>query len=204
VWPPHDGYLAGLRDLCDAAGAYLIFDEVITGFGRLGHWFAAQRFDVLPDFQTFAKAVTSGYVPLGGVIVGPGPRAALESDPEFVLTHGFTYSGHPLAAAAGLKNLEILDREDLVGRALVIEAKFDAGLRAIGADGRLSEIRGVGGMWGVTMPDGVDEAAVSADMRERGVLARPAYGHLVFCPPLVTTDDELDAILGAFDAALPG
>jgi len=203
VFPPQDGYLEGLRELCDAAGAYLIFDEVITGFGRLGTWFAAQRFGVLPDLQTFAKAVTSGYVPLGGVIVGPGPRAALEADPDYVLTHGFTYSGHPLAAAAGLKNLEIMEREDLVARGLVIESKFDKGLHTIGAGGRLSDIRGVGGMWGVTTPDGVDEAVVSAEMRDRGVLARPAYGSLVFCPPLVTTDDELDAILGALDAALP-
>ena len=111
VYPPPDGYLQSLRKLCDQHGAYLIFDEVITGFGRTGSWFAAHHYGVSPDFATFAKGVTSGYIPLGGVFVGIAPTAALETDPDFVLMHGFTYSGHPTACAAGLKNLEIMRRE---------------------------------------------------------------------------------------------
>ncbi len=110
IYPPVDGYLAGLRKLCDQHGAYLVFDEVITGFGRLGSWFAAHHYGVRPDLVTFAKAVTSGYQPLGGVFVGAAPRAALESDPDFFLRHGFTYSGHAAACAAGLANLQILAR----------------------------------------------------------------------------------------------
>ena len=90
IYPPPDGYLTSLRRLCDQHGAYLIFDEVITGFGRLGSWFASHHYDVRPDLVTFAKAVTSGYQPLGGVFVGPAPRAALESDQDFFLRHGFT------------------------------------------------------------------------------------------------------------------
>ena len=100
--PAADGYLQALRKLCDQHGAYLVFDEVITGFGRLGTWFAAHHYGVTPDLVTFAKAVTSGYLPLGGVFVGAAPRAALEADPAFFLRHGFTYSGHAAACAAGL------------------------------------------------------------------------------------------------------
>ena len=202
VWPPPDGYLAGLRQLCDDNGAFLIFDEVITGFGRVGTWFAAARYGVVPDMITFAKAITSGYVPLGGVIVGETVREPLEADPEFVLHHGYTYSGHPTAAAAGLKNIEILEREGLLERAGVIEERLGAGLREIGREGRLAAVRGVGGMWAVETPPGVEVTAVTARMRSLGVLARAAYGNLIFCPPLVTTDDQLDTILGALDASL--
>ena len=202
VWPPPDGYLAGLRELCDDNGAFLIFDEVITGFGRLGTWFAAERYGVVPDMITFAKAITSGYVPLGGVVVGETVREPLESDPEFVLHHGYTYSGHPTAAAAGLMNLEILEREGLLERAGVIEERLGAGLHHIGRDGRLAAVRGVGGMWAVETPPEVEVTAVTARMRALGVLARAAYGNLILCPPLVTADDQLDAILGALDASL--
>ena len=202
VWPPPDGYLAGLRQLCDDNGAFLIFDEVITGFGRVGTWFAAARYGVVPDMITFAKAITSGYVPLGGVIVGETVREPLEADPEFVLHHGYTYSGHPTAAAAGLKNIEILEREGLLERAGVIEELLGSGLHHIGRDGRLAAVRGVGGMWAVATPPEVEVTAVTARMRPLGVLARAAYGNLIFCPPLVTTDDQLDTILGALDASL--
>jgi adenosylmethionine-8-amino-7-oxononanoate aminotransferase len=202
VWPPPDGYLAGLRQLCDDNDAFLIFDEVITGFGRLGTWFAAERYGVVPDMITFAKAITSGYVPLGGAIVGETVREPLEADPEFVLHHGYTYSGHPTATAAGLKNVEILEREGLLERAGVIEERLGAGLHDIGGDGRLAAVRGVGGMWAVATPPGVEVTAVTTRMRSHGVLARAAYGNLIFCPPLVTTDDQLDTILGALDASL--
>ena len=99
-------YLAALREWCDRMGAYLIFDDVICGFGRLGAWWGADHFGVRPDMVTFAKGVTSGYLPLGGVVVGPAVRAPLESDAEFVFKHGYTYSGHPLSAAAALANLD--------------------------------------------------------------------------------------------------
>ena len=95
IFPPTDGYLAALRKLCDQHGAYLIFDEVITGFGRLGTWFGAHFYDVQPDMITFAKSVTSGYQPLGGVLVGPAVHQPLAADPNFILRTGFTYSGHP-------------------------------------------------------------------------------------------------------------
>ncbi len=100
VYPASVEYLRGLRKLCDETGALLIFDEVITGFGRLGSWFASEYYGVVPDMITFAKAVTSGYQPLGGVIVGPRVRDALEADPDFILRHGYTYSGHPASCVA--------------------------------------------------------------------------------------------------------
>ncbi len=204
VWPPRDGYLAGLRALCDEHGAFLVFDEVITGFGRLGSWFAAQRFGVLPDLITFAKAVTSGYVPLSGVVVGPRVRAALERDATFVLRHGFTYSGHPVAAAAGLKNLEILEREGLLASAGRIAARLGGALRRLHEEGRVVDARGDGGMWAVTPPPGVDENAVAAKMLAGGVIARPVSGHLTFCPPLVIDDVQLDRVVDVLTDALGG
>lgn len=195
VFPPPDGYLHGLRELCDANGAFLIFDEVITGFGRLGTWFAAQRFGVQPDLITFAKGVTSGYVPMGGVIVGEAVRQRLEADEDFVLTHGYTYSGHPVAAAAGLKTLEIMERDDLLARVPMIEERLGGGLVGMGEAGLLPAVRGIGGMWAVETPAGLDATLVAERMRSRGVIARPAYGSLIFCPPLVITEAQLDETL---------
>ena len=135
VWPPEPGYLEGLRRLCDENGALLIFDEVICGFGRLGHWWGAQHYGVTPDLATFAKGVTSGYVPLGGVMLGPTVRAVLEADDSRVLRHGFTYSGHPSACAAALANLEIIRDENLAARAPDIGEVLSDGLGQLVADG---------------------------------------------------------------------
>ncbi len=106
VWPPAPGYLEGLRALCDEHGAHLVLDEVITGFGRLGSWFGGQHFGVQADLTTFAKGVTSGYVPLGGVLLAPSVHEPLSADPAFVLRHGYTYSGHATACAAALACLD--------------------------------------------------------------------------------------------------
>jgi putrescine---pyruvate transaminase len=193
VYPPTDGYLAGLRDLCDTQGAWLIFDEVICGFGRLGHWFGAQRYDVRPDLITFAKGITSGYVPLGGVVVGPAVLAAFAHDPGFVLRHGNTYSGHPAACAAGLANLAIVRREGLVERVPAIGKRLSAGLRAVADDGAVAEVRGDGAVWAVGLHPGADASAVRDAMLAHGVIARPIGTDTIsFCPPLVITDDEID------------
>ena len=128
VFPPPDGYLAGLREVCDESGALLIFDEVITGFGRLGSWFGSHHYDVTPDMITFAKAITSGYLPLGGVIVGQKVRGWFEDDPGYMLTHGGTYGGHPTCCAAGIANLTLMRAEDLPARAAAAGARLRAGL----------------------------------------------------------------------------
>jgi putrescine aminotransferase len=202
VWPPGEGYLEGLRDLCDAYGAYLIFDEVITGFGRLGTWFAAQHFGITPDLITFAKAVTSGYIPLGGVIISDGVRDTLEADPEFVLRHGFTYSGHPVACRAGLVNLDILEREGLLDRVAQIDSIFRERLGPLLDGGTIGALRGVGGMWAVGMPPGVAETDVFQRMLGHGVIARPVPGAITFCPPLVITDEQLHTVVDVLERSL--
>lgn len=205
VWPPEEGYLASLRRLCDQHGAFLIFDEVITGFGRLGEWFAADHYGVIPDLTTFAKAVTSGYQPLGGVFVGQAVRQRLEPEAGFRLATGYTYSGHATACAAALANLAIIEREGLIGRATEIGARLGAGLQAIANDGLVDHARGAGAMWAIgTHPDQHADH-VRARMLEQGVIVRAIADHSVtFCPPLVTTDAQVDQIIDALAGAVAG
>ncbi len=205
VFPPTDGYLAELRRLCDRHGALLVFDEVITGFGRLGHWFAADRFGVTPDITTFAKAVTSGYQPLGGVFVGATVRDALESDPSYLLRHGYTYSGHAAACAAGLANLDILEREDLVERAATIGPRLGAGLTALAADGVIDHARGDGAVWAAGLRPDQDAMAIRDRMLDGGVVTRAIGADtLTFCPPLVITEGQVDRIVDVLAKAAAG
>src|SRR5216684_3579811 len=146
VLPAPKGYLQRLRAICDKYGILLIFDEVITGFGRLGFAFAAERYGVIPDIVTFAKGITSGTVPMGGAIVRTPVYEAFMAGPEHVieLFHGYTYSAHPLACAAGLATLDLYGREKLFGRARALEPKFaDAAMTLRGLPGVL-DIRTVG------------------------------------------------------------
>ena len=198
VWPSSTEYLAQLRRICDDNGAYLIFDEVITGFGRLGTWFGAQYYGVTPDMITFAKGVTSGYQPLGGVITNGAVNNALLADPAFFLRTGYTYSGHATVCAAALKNLEIMERENLLERATHVGARIEDGLRALTNDRTLTGYRGAGAIWAGKLPDGMDATAVRDAMIRRGVIARAIPGVIAFCPPLVITDDELNTVLDVF------
>lgn len=205
VWPPEEGYLEALRRLCDQHGAFLIFDEVITGFGRLGEWFAAQHYGVTPDLTTFAKAVTSGYVPLGGVIVNGAVRSALESDPAYKLTHGYTYSGHAAACVAALTNIDIIERDGLLARARHIGQRLGDGLASLAADGLYAGHRGVGAMWALATKPGQDAVDVRERMLERGVIVRPIADHsITMCPPLVISDDQLDHLVDALAASAEG
>ena len=202
VYPPVEGYLEGLRRLCDEHGALLIFDEVICGFGRLGTWWGSQRYGVQPDLTTFAKAVTSGYLPLGGVVVAPAVRAMLEADSSLVLRHGNTYSGHPSACAAALVALDITRREGLIDRADKIGARLAAGLRSLLDDGKVADVRGDGAVWAVGFDD-VDAVAVRDEMLPLGVIARPIGNATIsFCPPLVIADEDLDRCVEALERAL--
>ncbi len=203
VYPPTDGYLAEARRLCDQHGALLIFDEVITGFGRLGTWFAADHVGVTPDLTTIAKGVTSGYQPLGGVIVGQRVRDALESDPDFILRHGYTYSGHPTACAAALANIDIIEREHLLDAARRLGGRLEAGLRALEADGAVDHVRGEVAVFGVALHAHHDAMAVRDRMLELGVITRAIGTDTVtFCPPFVTTDDQVDRIVDTLATAL--
>ena len=198
VWPATREYLEALRRLCDDNGAYLIFDEVITGFGRLGEWFGATYYGVTPDMITFAKGVTSGYQPLGGVITGPAINAALTADPTFFLRHGYTYSGHATVCAAALKNIEIMKREQLVQRAQHVGQRIEAGLAALSLDGTLTGYRGAGAIWAGKLPDTLDATVVRDAMITKGVIARSIPGVIAFCPPLVITDAQVDTMLDVF------
>jgi adenosylmethionine-8-amino-7-oxononanoate aminotransferase len=205
VWPPPPGYLEGARKLCDQHGAFLIFDEVISGFGRMGSWFAANHYSVTPDMLCFAKGVTSGYQPLGGVYVGKAVREALESDPNFFLRHGYTYSGHSSVCAAALTNLAIIEREGLIERAKSIGARLAQGLGALAADGTIDHVRGDGAVWAAGLKPDQNSVAIRDRMIELGVIARAINTDTVaFCPPLVATDEELDTMIDTFAQGATG
>ncbi|MDQ3538905.1 MAG: aminotransferase class III-fold pyridoxal phosphate-dependent enzyme [Actinomycetota bacterium] len=203
VYPPVVGYLQGLRRLCDEHGAWLILDEVICAFGRLGSWWGAERFGVRPDLVTFAKAVTSGYVPLGGVVIGGPVRRVLESDPALVLRHGHTYSGHPTACAAGLAALAITRREGLLDRASKIGERLASGLRSLADDGLIAEARGDGAVWAAGLHPDTDAVQVRDRMLTTGVITRPiGTATLSFCPPLVISDDDVDRCVTSLETAI--
>lgn len=196
VFPPQPGYLEALRERCDRVGAFLVFDEVICGYGRLGSWFGAQHFGVEPDMITFAKAITSGYQPLGGVIVGPKVREVIESQPAFIFRHGYTYSGHPTACAAGLANLAIMEREGLVARAKTMGARLEAGLRSLVDGEKVAHVRGGVAVWALGLTPACDAMKLREAMLVEGVIGRPiGPATVAFCPPLVTTDAEVDEII---------
>ena len=146
VLPPPKGYLEKLRAICDRHGILLIFDEVITGFGRLGYAFAAERYGVIPDMIVFAKGITSGSVPMGGVIVREGIYDAFMRGPEHVieLFHGYTYSAHPLACAAGLATLDLYRDEKLFARAKALEPLFAEAAMTLKSLPGVLDIRTVG------------------------------------------------------------
>jgi len=204
VLPAPKGYLGRLRAICDKYGILLIFDEVITGFGRLGHAFAAERYGVLPDIVTFAKGVTSGTVPMGGAIVRAPIHAAFMRGPEntIELFHGYTYSAHPLACAAGLATLDLYRREGLFERARALEAKFaDAAMSLRGLPNVL-DIRTVGLVAGIDLaskPERFGErggAAMESAFRDHGLVIRVTGDTIALTPPLIVGAAEIDEIFG--------
>ena len=197
---PPDGYLAGLRRLCDQHGSLLIFDEVICGFGRTGQWFASQTFDVTPDMITFAKGVTSGYLPLSGVIISEALNNELVSDEAAKLMHGYTYSGHPTAAAAAIANLEVIESENLVAEARRIGDQMHAGFSALLGDETINSFRGIGGIWACEI--GKDAIPVRDMMINNGVVCRGIGEAVAFCPPLIITDDEIGQIFDTLSEVL--
>jgi adenosylmethionine-8-amino-7-oxononanoate aminotransferase len=204
VFPPSEGYLAGLRSLCEDCGALLLFDEVITGFGRLGSWFGSHHYGVTPDVTTFAKAVTSGYLPLGGVVVGPRLREWLEADPSYLLAHGNTYGGHPTCCAAGVANLELMRAEDLPARAAAAGARLRAGLEGLRGVSGVADVRGEGLMQAIGLQEPLTAGPFTEALLARGVIGRglPYANSVAFSPPLIISDDEVDELVGATAAVL--
>jgi putrescine---pyruvate transaminase len=211
VIPPQDGYFAGLAQLCRQFDVLLIADEVITGFGRTGQWWGSQRYGFEPDMITFAKAITSGYVPLGGVVVGPRVRAPFwdEPIPGAVFRHGYTYSGHATACAAAMANLDIMEREDLVGRVRALEPVVEREVGRLASSPLVGEVRTVGLTACVELsaearaanPGAVD--AVVGAAKRHGVLTRNIRGvGLQFSPAFVISEDDIARVAEGFDAAL--
>src|SRR5580658_769766 len=202
VLPAPQGYLQRLRTICDRHGILLIFDEVITGFGRLGHAFAAERYGVTPDLLCFAKGVTSGTVPMGGVIARQSIYDAFMRGPEHTieLFHGYTYSAHPLACAAGLATLDLYRDENLFDRAAALEPLFaDAAMGLKGLPGVL-DIRTVGLTAGIDLasrPDAFGARACEAMDRafqDEGVMIRITGETLALTPPLIVSESQIGEI----------
>lgn len=211
---PPDGYFRRMREICDRHDVLLVVDEVITGFGRLGKRFGIERFAVTPDMISFAKGVTSGYLPLGGVILRDEIFATLIAQgPDFALHHGFTYSGHPVACAAALANLDILEDEKLIARVAKLEPYFRARLEALRRHPIVGDVRVAGLMGAVelvrdrtTKTSFTAAEAVPARVRAaclaRGVILRASVENVSVCPPFIIKRRELDFLLDTLDAAL--
>ena len=203
VLPPPVGYPERLRAICDAHGILLIFDEVITGFGRLGAPFAAQHFGVVPDLMTTAKALTNGVLPMGAVlasrmvhdaIVQAGPDGAIE------FFHGYTYSGHPVACAAGLATLDIYRREGLLTRVGDLAADWESALHSLADAPHVTDIRNIGLMAGIDLAPrpgapGARGYEVLLGMLEAGVLVRASADTIALSPPLIVSTAEIDRIV---------
>jgi adenosylmethionine-8-amino-7-oxononanoate aminotransferase len=210
VYPPPPGYLEAARAACRETGVLFVADEVITGFGRCGAWFASGRFELEPDLITCAKGITSGYLPMGAVIAAPWVAEPFWAPGAGVWRHGYTYSGHATGAAAALANLDILEGEDLCGRALELEGALVETLRDLEHHELVEEVRGgLGLLAAVNLRRDLVEAdaalpgRVGMACREAGLLIRPLVGGaLAVSPPLVITRVEIDELASRFRAGL--
>ncbi|HLO34670.1 MAG TPA: aminotransferase class III-fold pyridoxal phosphate-dependent enzyme [Candidatus Deferrimicrobium sp.] len=211
VYPPEEHYWPEINRLCREHDVLLIADEVITGFGRTGRLWGTQRYGIEPDLITFAKGVSSGYVPLGGVLVGERVRAPFWDDdvPGAVFRHGYTYSGHAGAAAAAMANLDIIEGEGLVARVAALEPVLDREVRRLERAPGIGEVRTVGLTAAVAFSPavlaadpGLPERVVTAALRH-GVATRVLRGHaLQVSPPFVITEAEITTMVGGLGAAL--
>ena len=203
VLPPPKGYLERLRAICDKHGILLIFDEVITGYGRLGHAFAAERYGVVPDMITFAKGITSGAVPMGGVVVRKGIYDAFMKGPEHVieLFHGYTYSAHPLACAAGLATLDVYRDEGLFERARKLEKPWAQAAMGLKGLPNVVDIRTIGLAAAIDLASRSDAFGQRAcEVMERafhevGAMLRITGDTIALSPPLIVSPDQIGEIV---------
>jgi len=210
VYPPPDGYLDAVREICRGSGVLFVADEVITGFGRCGDWFASGRFGLEPDIITCAKGITSGYLPMGAVIAAPWVAEPFWAKGAGMWRHGYTYSGHAAVSAAALANLDIMEREDLCGAGLRLEQELGDAMAPLAEHELVAEVRaGVGVLAAVQLrPDLVSEdptlaARVGKECRRAGVFVRPLVdGAIAVSPPLIVGDAELKELAEGFRAGL--
>jgi putrescine aminotransferase len=205
VMIPPEGYLERVQEICREREVLLVLDEVITGFGRTGWWFATERFGLSPDLITVAKGITSGYLPLGGVIASPRVAEPFWAEgTQHMFRHGFTYSGHATACAVGLANLDVIEREGLLERVRALEPVLSEALAPLADHPAVAEVRsGVGLLGAVELKDPSKLSAVIDAAYERGVLVRGIRGvALQVSPPFVVTEDELTTAARVFGEAL--
>ncbi len=195
--PP--GYLQGLAELCRRHGALFVADSVIAGFGRLGTWYGIDRFDVRPDMITFAKGVTSGYLPLGGIVVGGRVAEPFWTRGGLWFRHGQTYSGHPTCCVAAQANLDIIEREGLLDRGRELEVEMASALGTLEGHELVGGIRaGIGTLGAVAFEAGALAehpdlpARTFSAARERGLFVRPLGDAVALSPPLIATREEID------------
>jgi beta-alanine--pyruvate transaminase len=207
---PPQGYLKRLREICDRHGILLIFDEVITGFGRTGAPFAAQEFGVTPDLLTLAKGMTNGCVPMGGVLVSKSVYDSFMQGPDGIeLFHGYTYSAHPVACAAGLATLDIYQREGLLTRARSLAGKWEDAAHALKGLPHVIDVRNYGLILGLELAPiagkpGARAFEVYTKCFERGLLVRQTADILALSPPLIVTAEQIEEMFGTLSDVLRG
>jgi putrescine---pyruvate transaminase len=210
VYPPPEGYLASVREICRRHDVLFIADEVITGFGRTGAWLASERFALDPDMITTAKGLSSGYAPIGAVIVSaPVAEPFWRPGSQEIFRHGYTYSGHPTSCAIALANLDLIEREQLVARVADLEPVLASTLAPLAAHELVAEVRaGTGLLAAVEIAEDARTAdpglgaRLVAEIRDRGVITRLLRGvALQISPPFVITEAEIARIAEVFAAA---
>jgi len=209
VLVPPQGYLERLRAICDKHGILLIFDEVITGFGRLGSPFAANHFGVVPDLMTVAKGLTNGCVPMGAVFARRFIHDAFMNGPEHLVEffHGYTYSGHPLACAAALGTLDTYAEEGLLTRAASMASSFENAVHSLSALPNVIDVRNIGLVAGVELAPIAGEPGKRAfqvflDCWENGLLVRTTGDTVALSPPLIVDHQHIDQMIGTLANAI--
>ncbi|HWV23060.1 MAG TPA: aspartate aminotransferase family protein [Thermomicrobiales bacterium] len=212
VHVPSPKYWQMLRDICDRHGVLLIADEVINGFGRTGTMFACEQMGIVPDIMTFAKGLTSGYAPMGGAIVGPKVFEVFESQKETAMGHLLTFGGHPVAAVAALKNIEIFEEENLVQRGADMGVYLKEQLEQLRSHPSVGDVRGVGLLQAIEVVKDKEKKtpfakndtfckALGEKMYNKGLITR-TWNIVHFAPPLVVTKDEIDRMVAITDESL--
>ena len=211
VLVPPQGYLQRIREICTKHGILLIFDEVITGFGRLGTPFAADRFGVVPDMITFAKAITNGVIPLGGVIVRDDIYETLMNSggqEQFIeFFHGYTYSGHPMAIAAGHAVLDIFESDDLVNRSKALEPVLEQAIHGLKGQSKILDIRNIGLAAAIDIEPNAKEPGkrgmhVLEKCLEKGALVRISGDTIAVCPPFISTESEITKLVDILGSSI--
>ena len=212
VHVPSKVYWQMLREICDKHGVLLIADEVINGFGRTGKMFAVEHFDIVPDIMTVAKALSSGYAPIAAAIVRDSVFEIFKQNPSTPMGHLLTFGGHPVAAAAAVKNLEIYDEEKLVEKGAEVGEYLGSRLEELRSHSTIGDVRGIGMVWGIELVKSKSEKAswgrdhaimkrIQELTMEKGLINR-TWDVMHFAPPLVSTKQDIDEMVGIADDVL--